>query len=444
MSKDDPKLQAFPAWAMGQVLLPVQFQALEQALLSHLAVRAELSGLPAHGVARMHLREGGLQAEGAVAINRLTYYFSAPGPVIDVPGNCVVSDLSVDAYKDAAFDSPLPVYLHVLNETQDGSGHRRYADDDRSLTRTLYRAVLSVSASHDDARESVKLMELDFDSIEGWSLSAYSPPLLRVGGSSSPFLAGALADLLETLRVVKGQVSRDIADDFLSREHTSELRRVRGGATRALARMNDLGVGDTHGREVSVHPYTLYLQLRDFYMDAASDLEQALEEIQDYDHEGLAGCFASLNQRISSLRKTAALNSNALEFRKEVDRYIAEDFPPELPKAAEAYLIIKSGTGEAPELDQFKIASSRRVQDLITYSLPGVTLTRLDDTTAAIFSPKFGRDAICCRLDTSHEEWRLAMKHGDLVVPVRRTLEVLRLYLVWSDLDGGAGTTEER
>ena len=52
MSKDDPKLQAFPAWAMGQVLLPVQFDALEHALLSHIAVRAELSGFGGHGDGR--------------------------------------------------------------------------------------------------------------------------------------------------------------------------------------------------------------------------------------------------------------------------------------------------------------------------------------------------------------------------------------------------------
>src|SRR5690606_19537132 len=104
MSIHGPRLEAFPVWAMGQVLLPVQFHALQQALLSQVGVRAELEGLPAHGVSRLQLREGMLENEGSIAIERLTYVSRRPFPVIDVPGNTYVADLNIRGLVDKAED----------------------------------------------------------------------------------------------------------------------------------------------------------------------------------------------------------------------------------------------------------------------------------------------------------------------------------------------------
>lgn len=442
MSKDDPKLQAYPAWAMGQVLLPIQFHALQDAVASQIAVRAELSGLPAHGVARLQLREGVLESEGAIAIARLTYMFRAPAPTVDVPGNTVVTDLNIDAYKTELTDGPLSVYLHLLNTLREGKRTPRYAEDDPSLGRELFQAELSLSPTHDDARESVKLFELTYDINKGWRLSDYAPPLLRVGAGSSPYLRDVFDATQTTLRVIHGQVQRDIADEFLSREHASELRHVRASVARTLAHLNDLGLGDSPDLGVSEHPFTLFRDLRDFYAETASNLEHNPQPTPSYDHEDLRGCFQSLNALMLGLERTAALNSNALEFERSLDQYELKQLPTTLAKATEVYLIIKFGLDDARPtsseeikrfLARFKIASPRRaVSEVVTRSLSGVGLEVLDQTTAGIFSPKYGREALCCRLDIKHPEWATALKDGALRIPSSKGLEFLRLYLVWN------------
>jgi type VI secretion system protein ImpJ len=454
MSKYDPKLQAFPAWAMGQVLLPIQFHALQAAVVSQIAVRAELSGLPAHGVARLHLHEGVLESEGAIAIKRLTYIFRAPGPIVDVPGNTVVTNLNVDKYKTELANGPLSVYLHLLNTPFAGKRPERYVDDDRSLGRELFQAELSLSPTHDDARESVKLFELTHHINNGWQLTEYAPPLARVGGKSSPYLTAVFEAIQSTLRVIKGQTQRDIADDFLSREHASELRRVRASVTRMLAHLDDLALGGTFDTGVSEHPFPVFRELRDFYLETASNLEHAPLPTPVYDHEDLAGCFRSLNTLLHGLECTAALNPNALEFERTLDQFEIKQLPTTLAKATSVYFIIKFGLDDTRPrsneeikrfLDRFKIASPRRaVSEVVTRSLSGVRLEALDPTTAAIFSPKFGSDALCCWLDIQHSEWMTAMRDGGLRIPISKGLDHLRCYLVWNGTPPGAADKPRR
>src|SRR5688572_17311775 len=97
---------AFPAWVMGQVLLPEQFLALQQTILAHIDRRAELGGLPSHELARLRWSEE-LLATGAIRIDGLTWVFES-GLLLDVPGNTVIGNLNLaDAKSDA-----VSLFLH--------------------------------------------------------------------------------------------------------------------------------------------------------------------------------------------------------------------------------------------------------------------------------------------------------------------------------------------
>ena len=62
---------ALHRWEMGQVLHPAQFRAQEEALLEHVGLRSQLTGLPGRGVALLRWGEAQLAAERRAQIERL-------------------------------------------------------------------------------------------------------------------------------------------------------------------------------------------------------------------------------------------------------------------------------------------------------------------------------------------------------------------------------------
>lgn len=414
---------AFPGWAMGQVLLPEQFQAQQDVVLSHLALRAELSGLPSYGLARLSLDEE-LLATGSLRVERLTYAF-ASGLLVDVPGNALVSNVNLDAVKaDVA-----TVYLHVHNEVTDATGLARYEDDPRSVRRVIYRAELSLTAQFDDARESVKLLEL-VRRHRRWYLANHAPPLLRIGVRSSPFLREILLGCERAVRAVEAQVARRIKDAFLGREQVSELRPVQVAAHRVLALLADHGVGEQPQSIVSLHPYIVFSALRDFLLDT-SLLQSSKLQLPHYRHDDLAGCFEELRHKIEGTLAATTLNTNRLEFESRANLYVAGPFPDGLRKASEVFLIIKSRTGGVIDFEGVKLASPRRINEVHTRALAGVPRTAMSPTSAASFAHIYGHDALFFEVGTKDPEWGLAQRDGELGFPAWRELEGILAILMW-------------
>lgn len=417
---------AFPNWAMGQVLLPEQFQAQQEAVLAHIAVRAELSGLPDYGLARLAIDET-LLAAGSLSIERLTCLF-ASGLLIDVPGNAVLSNANLDAVK---LDR-VSLYLHVHNEVIDATDLVRYEDDPRSVRRVIYRAELSLAARLDDARESVKLMEL-IRRDRQWRLGPYVPPLLRIGPSSSPFLRETLVGAQRSIRSVEAQLARRIKDAFLGREQVAELRRVQAAAVRVLALLADHGVGDEPQRKVSLHPYLVFSALRDFYLEASllpDHTHQNLGVVR-YRHDDLGGCFTELCRGLDGTLDGSTLSRNRLEFERRASWWIAGPFPDGLAEASTVYLIVKSRTGEPLSLEGVKLASPRRIDEVYTRALSGVPLLPMNPTSSAAFAQIYGQDALIYEVGTRDPEWGLAARDSELCFPAWRDLETVSAALVW-------------
>lgn len=415
---------AFPGWAMGQVLLPEQFIAQQDAILAHLAVQAKVPGLPAHGLLRLALDEE-LLASGAVRLEALTYLFPS-GLLVDSPGNMIVSNLNL-AELDA---DQAAVYLHVDNETTTAEGLTRYEDDPRSLSRVVLRGELSPVALRDDARESVKLMAVSRRS-QGWQLADYAPPLLGCGAASSPFLRRQLQGNHRAIRAVAAQLDRRIDAAFLGREQVAELRRVWSAAQRVLALFADHGYGEDHQQQVSLHPYVLFSALREFYLEAAILQTRNDRDVPRYHHEDLVACFADLQREIEGMLGTSSLSDKRLEFERRGSWYAAGPFPDSLRDAREVFLVIKAESGGAVDLGGLKLASPQRIDEVYTRALAGVPLQALSSASAASFAHVYGYDAAFYAVDVGDLEWMLAAQDGELCFPAWRELGSLQAALVW-------------
>lgn len=416
---------AFPEWVMGQVLLPAQFEAQQQGFLAHFQVMAGLAGLPGHGLVRLVLDEE-LLATGSLRIEALTYLFPS-GLLLDVPGNGVINNANLGEVKADA----VSIFLHVANEVGDASELKEYADDPSGLRRVIYRLELSHQAQHKDARESVKLMGL-VRRAGRWALDGYVPPLLRLGNAASPFLRLTLDRTQQAIESISGQLSRRIRDAFLGSEQAFELRRVRSAAQQVLALLGDHGIGATeHQQQVSRHPYFIYTSLREFYVDIAllQDDQHELQHLR-YRHEDLGGCFEELRRWIELSLGADSLNNNRLEFVRRASWYVAGPFPEQLRAAKDVFLIIKHGKDQTLNLDGFKLASPRRIDEVYTKALVGVPLLPFKSST---FTHVYGHDAVFFRLQgEGSEQWAQAVRDSEICFPAWRELEGISALLVWS------------
>jgi type VI secretion system protein ImpJ len=413
---------AFPAWVMGQVLLPEQFLALQQTILAHIDRRAELGGLPSHGLARLRWSEE-LLATGAISIDGLTWVFES-GLLLDVPGNTVIGNLNLaDAKSDA-----VSLFLHVRNQTCDASDMPQYADDDPSVTRVIHQAELSLEDKHDDTRESGKLAEL-VRGADGWALGRFSPPLLSVGRGSLPFLRETLESSQRAVERIERHLAGRSIDAFLGADQLSELRRVRASAYRVLALLGDHGLGDDR-QEVALHPYHLFAALRDFYVEI-SILQGAPPEPWPvrYRHTALATSFEDLRVRIDRYTGESRLVAPRLEFERKADWFVTGTFPEDLCRAVKVYLVIKPGQRGKVSLDGVKLASPHRIEEVYTRALAGVRLVPLE---SASLSHTYGGDSSLYQVVTQGDmEWSKAVDERALCFRAWPELEGVRAALVW-------------
>lgn len=417
---------AFPEWKMGQVLLPHQFHALQDAIVAQLHRRMGIAtGLPSHGLARM---DWGQNAK-ALYINRLTWVFES-GLLLDVPGNATVTDLNLaDVGKDPSRDpSRASLFLHVCNQTIDGSGRPQYEDDGPELRRVLYQAKLSLHDKLDDARESCKLCEL-VRTNEGWTLGRYAPPLLRVGAGVSPFLL----DELEGARMVLERLADDLTerrnDAFRGANQVSALPQALASVYRVLALLADHGIRNGR-RGATLHPYRLFSALREVYVEIAMLEGSSLAPWPiEYEHDGLAASFEALRLRIERHVKNSRLLVPRLEFERKDHLFVTTSFPPELGKARRVYLVVRPG---ALKLDGVKLASPRRIGEVVMRSLTGVRLSSSESETLS-YDFGYGRDVAFYELRTQDDahEWNHVVTEGALCFQARSGLEEARAALVW-------------
>lgn len=413
---------AFPGWTMGQVLLPAQFLALQETILAHLDRRGELGGLPLHGVARLRWSEE-LLATGSIHIDALTWVFES-GLLVDVPGNAVVSNFNLTDVKGPE----VSLFLHVRNRTRDATGLPQYADDEPSVERVIHQLELSLEDKRDDARESGKLAVL-VRSGEGWVRGRYSPPLLGVGRSASPFLREELVRCRLAVERIEGNLAGRAVDAFLGADQLAELRRVRAAAFRMLALLADHGVGDDQ-QAVCRHPYHVFAALRDFYIEVAL-LQGTRPEPwpMRYRHGALVESFGEVVQSLDRYMGESRLVAPRLDFERSGDWFVTSTFPEDLCKAATVYLVAKPSAASTVSFDGVKLASPHRIEEVYTRALAGVRLAPLD---SASLTHTYGHDSVFYQVVTQADvEWGHAVHERALCFRAWPELAGVRAALVW-------------
>ena len=417
-------------WRMGQVLQPAQMQAQEQALLQHIGLRSQLSGLPSYGVARLHWNDEQLRA-GEIYIEQLTVVFPS-GLLIDVPGNATLTNRSL-ALPDGGVRE-VSLFLHVRHQTRDASGLSQYTGengDEPGVVRVIYQLELSLLPRLDHAREPLKLAELNFDG-DRWSLGGYSPPLLGVGAGVTPFLYEQIERALGMIRAFKAELVRRAGNTLAGTEQMTELRRLLACTYRLEAFFADHGLG-APTRSVALHPYLLFSALRDFYLDVSVLQGKAIESWPiRYQHDNLAVCFAELVASLMTSMQVQIQVSPRLRFEHDGYWFVTSLFPEELRRARDVYLLIEPGDTGAQYLDDLKLASPRRVGEVYTKQLTGVPREAIPSLS---FSQTFGHRALFFQLDCGSEEWLHAVHEGTLCFAALPQFKGISAALFWRRME---------
>jgi type VI secretion system protein ImpJ len=420
---------ALHRWEMGQVLHQAQFRAHEDALLQHVGLRAQLTGLPSYGVALLHWNDAQL-ARGDVSISAFTAVLPS-GQVIDYPGNAVLITRNLGL--PAKPTGPVPIYLHLRGERrpEDARDLSRYEDDEPEIRRTIHQLEVSIEPGIENGQESLKLAELAFaDGV--WALTSYVPPLLRLGRGATPFLRDTFTHLMEAIAEFESELVKRAADSVTGAEQMSDVRRVLIAVYRVLAVLIDHGYGGAT-QTVALHPYHLFAALRDFYLEAVVLQGKALDAWPlRYQHDDLHASFAPLERGLVRGLSVPTVVSTRLAFQRDEYWFIAGPFPDELRAAADVFLLIErpphADGSEATPLDAIKLASPLRAEEVYTKALEGVPRKPLPSMG---FEQTFGHRATVFQLDSQSREWHQAVVEGALCFAVLPGFEGFSAALFW-------------
>ncbi|HEX3760689.1 MAG TPA: type VI secretion system baseplate subunit TssK [Kofleriaceae bacterium] len=429
---------ALHRWEMGQVLHPAQFRAQEEALLEHVGLRVQLAGLPSRGVALLRWDNAQL-ASGDLSISALTVVLPS-GRLIDVPGNAVLTPRKLVVPARAA--APVPVYLHLRGELRpDGARDLpRYEADEPEIRRAVYQVEISAEPGIEGEQERMKLAELSF-SDGAWALAPYVPPLVRLGSGTTPFLRDTMAQIGAALGGFESELVRRAADSVTGAEPMSEVRRMLTALYRVQAVLADHGYGAAT-QAVALHPYHLFAALREFYLEAVVLQGKPLEDWPPrYQHDDLRGCFEQLARGLGKTLSVPAVVSPRLPFHRDEHWFVTGPFPDELRRARGVFLLLERafeapGAERAapPMLDDLKLASPLRAEEVYTKALEGVPRQAIPSLG---FAQTFGHRATVFQLDATSPEWRQAVVERALCFAVLPGLENYHAALFWQGPDHG-------
>jgi type VI secretion system protein ImpJ len=423
---------ALHRWEMGQVLHPAQFRAQEDALLEHVGLRSQLTGLPSRGVALLRWGDAQLAA-GDLAISALTVVL-ASGRLIDVPGNAVLTTRTLVLPTKAA--GPVAIYLHLRGELRpDGARNLpRYEPDEPEIRRAIYQVELSTEPGIDGGQERMKLAELSFRD-GAWALTPFVPPLLRLGRGTTPFLHDIMAQVVDALGSFESELVKRAADSMTSAEPMAEVRRMLTALYRVQAVLADHGYGAAT-QSVALHPYHLFAALRDFYLEAVVLQGVRLDGWPPrYQHDDLRACLDPLVRGVARTLAMPAVVSPRLAFQRDDHWFVTEPFPDELRRASEVFLLLERASAALgddhtapPALDDLKLASPLRAEEVYTKALEGVPRRAIP---ALGFAQSFGHRATVFQLDSQSREWRHAVHEGAVCFASSPGVEGYTAALFW-------------
>lgn len=403
-------------WFLGQSLLPEHLMASEQSLSAESHVRGLLTGRAEYGVARLRWNEL-LLADGVLAVTEATVVLR-DGTLLDVPRAATLGQLTLAMTGVAR----VPVYLHLLEQTENATGNPLYLDDAPVLQRVIRKAQLSTTERLERSIGVLKLAEFEKSASGSWSLSsAYVPPLLCVG--DSPFLMGALGQLAQQLGELNTKLVASLNDTFVRLERLAVTRATLAAMYETMSLLGDLRQG--HGGD----PYALFRQLRQLYFQLCCLHELVPEQSSlPYIHADATTSFGRLTALLAPRLRLQAAHHSHVQFQRQGGLFSLPTLPDELKAAQEVYLLIqRPNLNEAIRLNDEKLAATSRLALVHRMVLRGVPFKHIEQVH---FQHSFGPEVDFYQL-SQNDEWGLAMREGSLGFNQTTALEKAHCFLFW-------------
>lgn len=381
---------------MGQALLPAHLRVQEQSLLADGALRFELREAPAHGLYSLAWNDN-LLNEGVLSLEEMTLVLPS-GLLLKLRDNARIGPLDLNL----SGGSLLPVYLHVRQPPENSNQPEAATPTVKreNVGCWLWSLELSTEQENPDTVESFRLLEFEKQPDGGWRLSSrYIPPLGRLGGV--PFLKQELALLVKKLEAYHYQLTQEIAAIYLSGSDLVHAKQCMKSVTQTLRFMANLS------GEISPHPYTVYEQLKHFYVELCFYHGAAPEfATAPYRHERLAEVFRDTLEPLNAQLQLSQVRSPYLPFGV-AGGLVTASLPESVREAREIYLLVqKSGIAKASGLEGLKLAAVSRINVVHKFFLQGVPFKRVDRPP---FQHSFGPEVDIYQL-TLGDEWDYALR----------------------------------
>lgn len=403
-------------WFLGQSLLPEHLTCSEQSLGAEAHLRASLSGQPEYGVARLRWNEE-LLADGVLAVTALTVVLR-DGTLIDVPRNAVTQQLTL-AVTGASL---VPVYLHVLEQTESAAGNPLYTDDPKIVQRVFRRVQLAITEKLERSTAALKLAEFERSVSGRWRLHPdYLPPLLQIG--DTPFLHERLGALKEALEVLEPKLLAQLQDTFLRLERLAAIRGILADIYEVSSLLADL----RHG--LGRHPYDLFQILRHFYFHLCSFHEMLPEESTlAYSHAEIGRSFSRLFTLMSPRLQLSSVHHSHAKFVHRNGLFSLASMPDVAKSAQEVYLLIqRPNIHDRVDTADVKLSATSRLALVHRMVLRGIPFKFVDRVH---FQHAFGPEVDFYQL-TLNDEWGLAAREGSVAFYETPQLEKSGAYLFW-------------
>lgn len=426
------------AWRVGQVLLPEDFEALEEALAEEARARGEIAGLPSYGWLALEWDAGEL-ARGTLRIEQVRA--ALPGGRVVQSGDNL--SLPEPLSLKRAASRQVDVQLQVLPPEP-------ALEEPRARSGPAERVVMRSRLSFDEAAPRGRsLLVGRFETRDGKTFHASGavvPPLLRL--RTTPHLYDPLLVLRDRLVRYEEDLAKHAAEARRSVGPVQAFLRCRAEARKARSVLEDALLDQESPARARLHPHTVIAALRELLLEVCLvEGEMPRDGLPRYDHDDLGAVFGEVMKALTDRLDRLPAATPTLPFREEEARFVVTEIPQHVLDAPELYLIIErpSAYGELPlEKLNTRLGEPGRLPWLSQYSTLGIRPARS-------LSPPVDFGARCDvyslpkpgRTPEEREEWshvKRALALGFLRAP---EMAGMRAALYWTGSASGSAPSTE-
>jgi type VI secretion system protein ImpJ len=327
--------------------------------------------------------------------------------VVDYPGNAhvVSSPVALGELKKPA------IYFFVLEALDSGDDPNKLTNQSsREVIHRYFKLVFSSTSHFPNEMENL-LADYDIeyqgclaifeqDTQGFWGVTdQYIPPLLQVG--NSPYLRTSLNKLNAQLQRYRESLQASYVGEPLPLKQYVNASNCVRSVQSTLFLLKNLSCLNPEPGEISPHPYDLYEDLHQLYLDLSLYREIWPEsEVLPYRHLQIHYIFQQLLLAIAPLLLSDSAYGRSSQFVLK-EGVLATPLPAQTEKTDLLYFVIKlHERTQIKKTDLPKISCLSRLTMMYDYSLNGLRLTEVEETELSF---SFGSNIQCFHIEKDQE-----------------------------------------